>query len=78
MYIHPELGRRLAEAKIEEARSQTQRAWALRARSTDRRTPGVTPGTRRDGRAAPTLATVGRWRARRRSPRASAPRTTSG
>jgi hypothetical protein len=78
MYIHPELGWRLAEAKIEEARARTQRARALRVRSMDRRTPGVIPGTRRDRRAAPTLAKGGTWRARRRSLRAGATPTTNG
>lgn len=75
MDIHPELARRLAAAKIDEARSRTQRASALRAASRDRRTLAVTVGTRRDRWVAPMLGTVSRWRARRKRLRANTPRT---
>jgi len=78
MYIHPELARRLAEAKIKEARSRTRHASVVRAASLDRRTLAVTVGKRRNRWAAPMLTTVNRWRARRRSLRANAPRTTNG
>jgi hypothetical protein len=78
MIIHPELGLRLAQTKIEEAQSRAQRASALRAASLDRRGSGVRVGTRRDRWAALRLATFSRSRARRRSVRANAPRTTKG
>ena len=78
MSIHPELGRRLAEAEIKEARSRAQQAPVVRAASLDRRALGVTVGKRRNRWAAPMPAAVKRWRARRRSPRANAPRTTNG
>jgi hypothetical protein len=48
VYIHPELGLRLAQAKIEEARSLAQRESALRAASLDRRVARVAVDTRRD------------------------------
>jgi hypothetical protein len=62
MYIHPDLGLRLAQGKIEEALSRVQRAPALRDAFVDRRTSAVTGGTCRDRAAAPMLATISRWR----------------
>jgi hypothetical protein len=56
MYIHPELGWRLAQAKTEEARSWTHRAPAPRAASLDTRTQAVTVGRRRKRRPAPSRA----------------------
>jgi len=78
MYIHPELGQRLAEAEIKEARSRAQRAPAVRAALLDRRTLAVPAGKRRNRWAAPMIATVNGWWARRRSFRTKAPRTTNG
>lgn len=67
MYIHPELGLRLAQAKIEEARSRVHGQSAPRAASLERRVSGVTVDTRKDRWAAPRLATVSRsWPRRRR------------
>lgn len=63
MYTHPEEGLRLAQAKIEEARSRAQAEAAGRAAAPDREVAGVTVDTRRDRWAA----TVSRsWRRRRR------------
>lgn len=78
MYTHPELGLRLAQAKIDEALSRAQRASALRAASLAGRGSGVTIGTRRDRWAALMLGAFSRSRARRRRLRANAPRTTKG
>ena len=78
MYIHPELSWRLAQTKIVEARSRTRHAPALRAASLDRRALADAVGARRDGRAAPMLATIDKWRALRTSRRANAPWTTNG
>jgi len=78
MHIHPELGLRLAQSKIEEARSRARHASALRDASLDRQAWGVEAGASRNGWAAPTLPTAGRSRARRRSPGAGTPRTTKG
>jgi hypothetical protein len=72
MYTHPELGLRLAQVKIEEARSRAQLASAVRAASAARRVSAVTAGTRRDRTVALVLAAVGRSRVRRRSLPASA------
>lgn len=66
MYIHPELGLRLAQAKIEETRSRAQGESALRAASLDRRVSGVTVDTRRPRWGAPMLAAVARSLPRRR------------
>jgi hypothetical protein len=67
VYIHPELGLRLARAKIEEARSRRQGESALRAASLEQRVSGVTVDRREDRLAAPMLATVSRsWLRRRR------------
>ena len=77
MSMHPELGWRLAQAKIAEARSGTQRASALRAVSPELRVPGLTVSTRRRRWAAPIFATT-RSRIRRPSLRTDAPRTTKG
>jgi hypothetical protein len=76
--LHPELGLRLAQTKIEEARSRAERASALRADSLDERLSGATVGTRRDRWAALGLARVRRSQARDRSLRPRAPRTTKG
>lgn len=78
MYNHPELERRLAQAKIEEARSRTQRAQALRAASLDQGAPAVNEGTHNDRWAAPMPATASWWRTRRSSLRANAPWTRIG
>jgi hypothetical protein len=51
MYIHPELGLRLAQSKIEEARSRARHGSALRSATLDRQASGVAAGRRRnDGR----------------------------
>jgi hypothetical protein len=78
VYIHPALGLRLAQAKIEESRSRAQRASAVRAAWLERRVSGVAAGARQDRWATSMLARVGRSRRRRRSLRANAPRTTKG
>ena len=78
MYTHPDLGLRLAQGKIEEARSWARRASALRGATRDQRVPQVVVLIRRKSRAAPTLPAFGRLRARRRSLRATSPRTTKG
>jgi hypothetical protein len=78
MHIQPELGRRLAQAKLEEARSRAQRGLALRAASPNGRTPAPTAGTPGFEWAAPMLATVSRWRGPRTSPRPDARCTTNG
>jgi hypothetical protein len=75
MYNHPELGRRLAQAKLEEARSRMQRAAALRAAALDRQAPTLSAGTRRDRWPLLMLATASRRRARGRSLRANSPWT---
>jgi hypothetical protein len=67
MYIHPELGLRLAERKIEEAQCWSRHATALRAATLNRQASGVSGGTRRHRWAALMLATVSRSRVRRRS-----------
>jgi hypothetical protein len=67
VYIHPELGLRLARAKIEEARSRRQGESAPRAASPVRRVSGVTVDRRKERLASPILATVSRsWLRRRR------------
>lgn len=78
MYTHPELGLRLAQAKIEEAQSRARRASVLRAASVHPRASGVTVATRRYRWAARALATVSGLPARPSSRRANAPRTTKG
>jgi hypothetical protein len=75
--IHPELGLRLAQTKIEEARSRSQRASLLRAASTDQGS-SVTETKRRDRWAALLLATVSRSRVPRRSLRAKHPADNAG
>jgi anaerobic selenocysteine-containing dehydrogenase len=77
MYMHPELARQLAQAQIEEARSRTQRASALRAARLDRRTEADLVAARRGTWAAAMPATVRSWHVRRAGPRASAPPTTN-
>jgi len=62
VYIHPELGLRLAQAKIEEARSRVHGQSAPRAASLERRVSGVTVDTRKD-----------RWAAARAEGRATGP-----
>jgi hypothetical protein len=65
--MHPELGLRLAQAKIEEARSRARRESAPRAASPERRVSGVTVGKRKGRWAASMLATLSRsWPRRRR------------
>jgi hypothetical protein len=70
MNIHPEVGRQLATAKIDEARFRTDRA---RTAQSNRRAAAVT-----DRSGEPTLAKVIRWLARRTSLRANAPWTPNG
>jgi hypothetical protein len=77
MYTHPELGLRLAQTKIEEARSRAQRASALRTASVDRRVWAVTASTRRDRWAGRALASVIGSRAWRSGPHAKARRRPS-
>jgi hypothetical protein len=78
VYTHPELGLRLAQGKIEEARAWARQVTAFRAASPEQRVPQVIVRIRRKRRAARMLPVFGRSRARRRSLRASAPRTTKG
>ena len=66
MYIHPELARRLAQAKIEEAQARAQRASLVRAALLERREPGNARSTSRHRWAALMPRTVRRSRARRR------------
>jgi hypothetical protein len=73
--IHPELGLHLVQAKADEARIRAQRA-ALGAAAAEKPVPGVTEGTRGDRLPASMLARLSR--SRRRSLRASAPRTMKG
>jgi hypothetical protein len=78
MYTHPELGLRLAQGKIDEARSWARRASALRSARLDGQALGVAAGGRRNAWPAPVPASLGRSRARRRSLGARAPWTTKG
>jgi hypothetical protein len=79
MYIHPELARRLAGAKIEEAKSRTPRVLAVRAASSERQSGHV--GVRALVRRPYTrmsAARAERLRRRRARLRASGPKTTHG
>jgi hypothetical protein len=78
VYIHPELGLRLARAKIEEARSRGQGASAPRAAWLERQASGVTVDRRKDRSVAQMLATISRSWLRRRRLREHHPRTTNG
>ncbi len=77
MLIDPELGRRLGQAKIEEARSRMQQAPALRAASLERQTPALKGAERPNTWTLAMLSAVSGWRGRR-TVRRSAPRTTNG
>jgi hypothetical protein len=78
VYIHPALGLRLAQSKIEEARSRAYHASARHAASLDGRVADGAVGTRGNRWSVPMLATVSRSRARRASLGARPPRTTKG
>lgn len=78
MHIHPELGLRMAQIKIEDARARAERAAALRAASAGRRGSGATASTRQARWAERALAAVRSPQARPSSLRAKAPRTTKG
>ena len=80
MYIDPETGRLLAQAKLEEAKSRMRSAAAVRAASLDRqRGPLSERGLkRRYSRVVPMSATTRRWLARRPSLRPHMPKTTNG
>jgi hypothetical protein len=75
VYTNPELGLRLAQGKIEEARSRARRASTGRAAGRD---PRVTAEGDRNKWTAPMRATATQARAKSRSLRSIAPRTTKG
>jgi hypothetical protein len=80
MYLHPTLGRLLAQAKIEEAQSRMPPAHVLAAASMEREGRAVTvvSATSDDGREPPMPSRKRRWFARRRNLHANARSTTIG
>jgi hypothetical protein len=80
MYLHPTLGRLLAQAKIEEAQSRMPPAHVLSAASLERHGGALTVvrAPSDDGREPPMPSRKRRWLARRRNLHANARSTTIG
>lgn len=77
MYLHPQMGRLLAQAKLEEAKSRMRTVAPVRAAALEQQQRPVIvrgPG-RRHRRAAGEATTTSRWRPRRPSFRPHAPKT---
>lgn len=77
MYINPEMGQRLAQTMLEEARSRTRSLATLRAACLEQQREPATVRGVGYARVAPVRETMRRWLARRPGLRPHAPKTTN-